>query len=192
MTVLQAKYDILERLSVTSDDGDISERLVGQWLGIARNLIVKSWLESNSPPASMLKMLTIQISTNKITLPVKVYDLKDDGGILTVSRPGGKLIDMIDGGVGGLHLEMNSLVGAPSEFWYRVGQDIILEGKFPKDIKIDVVLLPSEIESFDDNDAFPAPSELEALILEEAEKIGNRKTRRPHDIDNDGKDQPNE
>ena len=192
MNVEKAIYDVLERLGLTSDDSEVDDRLISQWLSTAMAKVLGDWLPYNTIPSSMIRQYEIALVNKKFELPVSIFEIMDDGGIISIARPGGKSIEMIDGGVGGIQLERNSVVGMPTEYWYRTGTTVHVFGKFPDDLKLDVILVPNDLTSFEKTDPFPAPSEFMDDILEEAERIGNRKLQRPHDINNDGKDLPND
>jgi len=190
--------DLRLRLGGNSDDFDIDDRQIALWLDQARALVVKQSMMTNggeiSPslfvtyecvPVSRQKSSCADCYTYTLDLPATVLDLQDDSGI-NVFRPGGKSLDRRQSAA------MSSLIQASgyaeNVYWYRVGQSVRVEGRFPENIKFDVFIVPSDTGSVGDSDNYPIPSDLAMQILEMAEQIGRRQIGTPLDVANDGAD----
>lgn len=199
MTIKEMVYDILHRLGQVSDDATVEYRLVLNWLEASKNKAIQEWLRSNPGdyPASLFKRYTcveIDVSGGNgynacVELPAEVMELPMDGGVSQIIRPGGECIERVSGGISSLKLQEKQAFGdSVGERWWREGNKIYMKGKFPKNLKLDMVLAPKLSDELDQDSSFPAPDFLYIYILEEAEKIGRRKLGTFHDINNDGKD----
>ena len=197
MTVAKAIADILERLGQNSDDASISERQVGCWLMAASCKLTAEYSRrfgfDNADTLS--KLVECQAITTKkgdfyeayVDLPYSVFQYGDVDGVQLVMRPGGNCIEPI-GSMMEYKNQQYMTFGGSQEGYVRIGDRIYLTGgKYPEDLKLSLLILPDDIEAFEDSDAFPAPKELHYDILEAAEVIGNRQLGRPVDITNDGK-----
>lgn len=198
MTVNEAKYDVYNRLQQRSDDSDLSLRQVEQWLSVAANKLVKEYYDRNIEeyPDSMQKAFEgVSILKKKgdfydaiVELPTEVYNLEDSQGVRLVMRPGGECIESL-GSIKEWKIQQNTTFGARSEGYVKLGDKLYLIGKFPANLKLTLVLIPSRLGAFEDDDEFPAPSELEHDILDAAELIGRRKLGLRLDRINDGNDE---
>lgn len=190
--------DLRLRLGGNSDDFDIDNRQIALWLDQARALVVKQSMMQNGgelAPSLFVPYECVPVSREKsscndcftytLGLPATVLDLQDDAGI-NVFRPGGKSLDRRQSAAMASLIQASGF--AEGAYWYRVGQSVRVEGKFPENIKFNVHIIPSDTSSVNDDSNYPIPSDLAMQVLEMAEQIGRRQIGTPLDVANDGAD----
>jgi len=212
MTKDQAISDIILRLSggKPSDDLELERSQVGFWISLARDLVLKKYLDSKLAKGESIdpsfikrdpaKELNSELDFSSdpecetrlyIVLDHEPLDLLEDAGVIRVRTNDGSRVDKADISTVDMISEMEFCKPSIENLvYYRQGKRLVIMGVplAMKDlIYITTWYVPKEdLECLTDVDEINLSSDLLVAVLDVAEEIGRRQVFGPQDLENDG------
>lgn len=190
-------HDLLFRIGKVSDDSSVTDKLAAHWISLASAFVLKNYLdnENEDAPQNIKKLLCIGLTLKEncgggcsIYILDMPYSVQDGCTKVFIDQGHGNMVEVeMVSGPSEMSLLQKSRFSDGSDYWYQIGGDFFLVGKFPKDMKFFVEVLPSDISAYEDAEGV-LPDFLALPVMEEAFKIGLQALQIPHDVTNDGKD----
>lgn len=203
--------DVILRVSggKPSDDLELERSQVGFWISLARDFVLKKYLDSKisngeTIDPSYVKKLTAKELFSEadfgsddeqlrlfVNLDHEPLDLIDDSGIVRVITNEGRRVDKTDLENVDMIVEMEFCKPSVENLvFYRQGKKLIILGvptEMQDLIYITVWYVPKEdLECLADTDEVNISADLLVSVLEVAEDIGRRQVFGPQDLENDG------
>ncbi len=207
MTIAEAKAEILLRLykGKPSDDIQIGDRQLSLWLSKHKNALLVDHIRKNGGdvPASSAKRYecnAVKIETPVcvtegcyshyyLDLPVPVLSLNNDTGIHRMLTQAGE--EYLRFHAGAQNILKHLKYSAPSNDrpgWFRIEDKIYLIGDGLEGRLFAMDLVVSDISNYDDNDTFPLPSGLMAVLIDMCVNDGAQQLQTVNDLKDDGKE----
>lgn len=191
-----------------SDDIELSREQMQKWLDDANSALLPDWIAKKNggqvPPAIIRRIDCLAVKTDTpscvdaccsyhyIQFPnnsdgqaIVPIALPGDGGVIQVLRGKAKIYRLPSPTM--LQTMTNLENGETTPYFYRIGDKLFLfNGIYPSYCKITVMAAISDTSSLTDEDVYPTVEALIPLIMEAAEKIGQRQMQGDQDLQDDG------
>jgi hypothetical protein len=184
-------YGLLDSLGVNSDDSMIYPSHALMYLDMARNRVIHEYLKENGqslPPGVLTTVKCEKIEHDGcnyfIDLTVPILDLPNDIGFYTLNIAGSDIPKQESEGRAKLTQQTRF---ADKTYCYRVGDRIILVGKYNLALSAKITFVPATTEHLDGEDNWPIPDSYAPMIWEMAAKMLMGNVKNPNDLNSDSK-----